>query len=128
MSIKLDVWLYGELRIFSKNANQVGFAQIDMDVPEGCRMRDLLDRLEMPTKARGITFISGNLSALPGFQPDLDHVLQDGDRVAMFDQRSMWPFQYRNGAAMVDEMRAAIADEPEKLMHHQHEEETGGED
>lgn len=126
MAIKLDVWLYGELRHYAKEKSQIGFAQLDLEVDEGCRMRDLLDLLNMPTAARGITFISGDLSALPGFQPDLEHVLRDGDRVAMFDQRSMWPFQYRNGAAMIEEMRQAVADEPEKLMHHQHTDEEQG--
>jgi len=126
LAIKLDVWLYGELRHYAKEKSQIGFAQLDLEVDEGCRMRDLLDLLNMPTAARGITFISGDLSALPGFQPDLEHVLRDGDRVAMFDQRSMWPFQYRNGAAMIEEMRQAVADEPEKLMHHQHTDEEQG--
>jgi len=83
-------------------------------------MRDLLERLNMPTSARGITFVNGNLSALPGFQPDLDHVFSNNDRVAMFDLRSMWPFQYRNGAAMTDAMRKAVEEHPEQLMHHEH--------
>ncbi len=38
-------------------------------------MRDLLAQLGMPTAQRGITFINGKLSAMPGLQPDLDHVL-----------------------------------------------------
>lgn len=120
MPIKLDVWLYGELRAYAKNANQKGFAQIELEVQEGYCMHDLLTMLDMPSTARGITFVSGNLSALPGFQPDLDHVFQDGDRIAMFDLRSMWPFQYRNGAAMTEAMRQAVADNPEQLLHHEH--------
>ncbi len=120
MTLKLEVWLYGELRKYAKTGSQIGYARVEMDVEDGFRMRDLLEVLEMPSSARGITFVSGNLSALPGFQPDLEHVFQDGDRVAMFDLRSMWPFQYRNGAAMTEAMRRAVADNPEKLMHHEH--------
>lgn len=120
LTIKLDIWLYGELRVYAGNSNQPGYAQIETEVPDGFCMRDLLTMLNMPSKARGITFVSGNLSALPGFQPDLEHVFQDGDRIAMFDLRSMWPFQYRNGAAMVEEMRQAVADNPEQLLHHEH--------
>jgi hypothetical protein len=30
------------------------------------------------------------------------------DRVALFDLKSMWPFQYRHGAAMTEEMKSAI--------------------
>lgn len=116
----LDVWLYGELRSYAKGENRIGYAQMTVEAPEGFCMRDLLERLELPTKARGITFVNGNLSALPGFQPDLGHVFQDGDRVAMFDLRSMWPFQYRNGAAMTDAMRQAVQEDPEQLLHHEH--------
>jgi len=62
----------------------------------------------MKTEERGITFINGDLSAMPGMQPDLGHALKDGDRVAFFHLRSMWPFQYRHGVAMIDEMQSAI--------------------
>ncbi len=47
-------------------------------------MADLLSYLAMPTEERGITFVNGELSAMPGLQPDLGHVLHDGDRVALF--------------------------------------------
>ncbi|MGC8878426.1 MAG: hypothetical protein ACP5R2_04320, partial [Anaerolineae bacterium] len=44
-------------------------------------------------------------------QPDLDHPLRDGDRVAFFHLKSMWPAQYRHGAAMTPELtRAAQAE------------------
>ncbi|HZU86301.1 MAG TPA: MoaD/ThiS family protein [Anaerolineaceae bacterium] len=121
IDIKLDVWLYGALRLYAKGENQIGFAQLAVTLPEGSCMRELLAKLEMPSKERGITFVNGNLSALPGFQPDLGHVFQDGDRVALFDLKSMWPFQYRNGAAMTDAMRQAIIDHPDQLIHHDHE-------
>ena len=123
MSIRLDVMLYGELRVYAKGAGKIGYAQLSVELPEDARMRDLLAWLEMPSKARGITFVNGYLSALPGFQPDLGDVLRDGDRVALFDLRSMWPFQYRNGAAMTEAMRQAVADHPEQLLHHQHDDE-----
>lgn len=77
-------------------------------------MRDLLHALEMPTEARGITFINGNLSAMPGLQPDLDHRLRDGDRVAFFDPKSMWPFQYRHDVAAIGEFKEALAAREDK--------------
>ncbi len=58
---------------------------------------------------------------MPGFQPDMDHVLKDNDRVAFFDLKSMWPFQYRHGVAMVDEMTTAMSAE-EKRLHTTYEE------
>ena len=66
---------------------------------------------------RGITFINGQLSAMPGLQPDLGHILKDGDRVAFFDLRSMWPFQYRHGAAVTEEMASAMADQKDDALH-----------
>ncbi len=71
-----------------------------MALPAGSRVEDLLKKLDLPTEERGITFINGNLSAMPNQQPDLDHLLEDGDRVAFFHLNSMWPFQYRDGATM----------------------------
>jgi hypothetical protein len=108
MEIKIDTWLYGELSQYSGEANQGSFANIQVSLDAGSKVRDLLTKLALPTEKRGITFINGNLSALPGLQPDLDHVLNNGDRIAFFHLRSMWPYQYRSGAAMTGELSAAI--------------------
>lgn len=45
---------------------------------------------------------------MPGLQPDLGYILKTNDRVAFFDLKSMWPFQYRHGAMMIDEMAQAL--------------------
>ena len=73
-------------------------------------MADLLSYLEMPTEERGITFVNGELSAMPGLQPDMGHILHDGDRVAFFHLKSMWPFQYRHGVPMISEMAEIMHD------------------
>jgi hypothetical protein len=87
-------------------------------LPQGSCIRDLLAKLDLPTEQRGITFINGNLSALPKIQPDLDHTLQNGDRVAFFHLRSMWPYQYRHGAAMTSELSATLDERSNQGMHH----------
>ena len=117
-SIHVDVWLYGELAGYAGETNQGSFANLQISLPETSTISDLLARIPMPTEARGITFVNGELSALPGLQPDLTHTLQDGDRVAFFDQRSMWPFQYRTGVAMVAEMSQAMQASPDQGLHH----------
>ncbi len=90
-------------------------------------MADLLAPLGMPTEERGITFINGQLGAMPGLQPDLVHVMQDGDRIGIFDLESMWPFQYRDGAAMIGEMAGAMAQEKDQSRHHTYRKQlTGG--
>jgi sulfur carrier protein ThiS len=104
MHIIIDTWLYGELARYAGDPDQSSFANIQVAIPEGSTVRDLLDQLDMPTEKRGITFINGNLSALPDIQPDLDHILMDGDRVAFFHLRSMWPYQYRQDASMASEL------------------------
>jgi hypothetical protein len=81
-------------------------------------MADLLARLGMRTEERGITFINGQLSAMPGLQPDLGHIFRDGDRVGLFDLKSMWPFQYRHGAMLTDEMARAMDVKKDHGLHH----------
>jgi hypothetical protein len=81
-------------------------------------MADLLTHLGMKTEERGITFINGQLSAMPGLQPDLGHILHDGDRVAFFDLKSMWPFQYRHGVMLTDEMAWAMDAEKDHGLRH----------
>jgi sulfur carrier protein ThiS len=108
MDISIDTWLYGELAHYGCESDQGGFANLLITLPEGSTVKDLLAQLNMPTEKRGITFINGNLSAMPDVQPDLDHILMNGDRVAFFHLRSMWPSQYRLGAAMIDELSTAL--------------------
>jgi sulfur carrier protein ThiS len=116
--ILLDVWLYGDLARYGGQAQKGGFANPKVELPEGSTMRDLLEYLQMPTEERGITFINGDLSAMPNMQPDLDHALRDNDRVAFFHLRSMWPFQYRHGIAMAKELTEAMHTSENQGLHH----------
>ena len=116
--ISVDTWLYGQLRHFGGAAAQNSFANLQIRLPEGSTMSDLLAYLQMPTEERGITFINGELSAMPRMQPDLEHQLRDGDRVAFFDPLSMWPFQYRSGVPMIGEMADAMHGGEETGLHH----------
>ena len=119
--IVVDTWLYGGLAQYGGSANQGSFANLPVRLPAGSTLGDLLAHLNMPTQARGLTFINGDLSAMPGLQPDLEHVLRDGDRVAFFDPRSMWPFQYRHGVAMIGEMAEAMRASKDQGLHHTYE-------
>lgn len=104
MGIEIDLFLYGELAGYASAKESFGYANIKVTVKEQSTVRELLAGLNLPTEKRGVTFINGKLSAMPGVQPDLEYALADHDRVALFDLRSMWPFQYRFGAPMVEEM------------------------
>jgi sulfur carrier protein ThiS len=114
--VTIDVWLYGPLAQYGGDSARKSHANLQIELPAESRLRDLLDHLSLPTEERGITFINGDLSAMPGLQPDLDHVLQDGDRVAFFHLRSMWPFQYRHGAGQTPAFARAMKDKG-KLFH-----------
>jgi hypothetical protein len=114
--ITVDVWLYGPLARYGGDAAGKFHANLHVTLPPGSRIRDLLDEMTLPTEERGITFINGNLSAMPGLQPDLDHVLEDGNRVAFFHLNSMWPFQYRHGVAMAPGMARAL-NEKDAIFH-----------
>ena len=116
--MSIDVWLYGTLARYGRERKQGSFANLQISLPEESTVTDLLARLGMPTEERGITFVNGQLSAMPGLQPDLGHILHGDDRVALFDLRSMWPFQYRHGAAMTDEMARAVATKGDAGLHH----------
>ena len=116
--IVLDVWLYGTLSRYGGGKGNGSFSNLRLRLPEASTVAHLLSRLKMPTEQRGITFINGRLSAMPGLQPDLSHILHNGDRVAFFDPKSMWPSQYRHGAALTDEMEQAMVAEKGHGLHH----------
>ena len=116
-TITVEVWLYGPLARYGGDAAGKTHANLHLELPAGSRIQDLLNRLELPTEERGITFINGDLSAMPDLQPDLDHLLEDGDRVAFFHLKSMWPAQYRDGAALAPGLARSM-DENKELFHH----------
>jgi hypothetical protein len=116
--ILVDVWLYGNLAAYAGEASQEGYANLQVRLAQSGTIAGLLAYLQMPTEKRGITFINGELSAMPGVQPDLSHPLCDGDRVAFFHLSSMWPFQYRHGVPMVSEMAKVMNTREDQAVRH----------
>ncbi len=116
-TIKIDVWLYGSLSKYGGGSAKKSYANPQVELPAGSRIIDLLDHLSLPTEERGLTFINGDLSAMPNLQPDLEHLLKDGDRVAFFHLQSMWPAQYRQGVDLAPGMSSELGAE-NKIFHH----------
>jgi hypothetical protein len=116
-TITVEVWLYGPLAQYGGDKSNRIAANLYVELPVLSTMRNLLGSLGLPTEERGITFINGDLCAMPGLQPDLDHCLQDHDRVAFFHLKSMWPFQYRHGAGQTPELAQALV---EQALFHDH--------
>ncbi|MEA3309839.1 MAG: MoaD/ThiS family protein [Chloroflexota bacterium] len=112
----IEIWLYGPLARYGGSEGNIA-ALVPAELPAQSTVADLLASLELPTEERGITFINGDLSAMPGLQPDLERPLVDGDRIAFFHLKSMWPFQYRHDAALTVEMRGAMQVRADGGMH-----------
>jgi sulfur carrier protein ThiS len=99
--IRLDLWLYGSLARFAPQGEKgPGHAHMSTEMPDGTTMDALLKQLNLPAEEKGITFRNSQLVDMPGMAADLQMALKDGDRIAIFDRRSMWPFQYRFGASV----------------------------
>jgi len=103
--ITVEVWLYGPIARYAGEQSQGSHAQLYMELADGSTMSDLLGRLGLPSEEKGITFVNGQLAALPGLDTDRDLVLHDGDRVGISHRQAMWPFQYRFGVNMTSELR-----------------------
>jgi molybdopterin converting factor small subunit len=107
--IRLDLWLYGSLaRFASQRQKGAGHAHVPTEMHEGATIGDLLRQLALPAEEKGITFLNSQLIDMPGMAADLEMELKDGDRIAMFDRRSMWPFQYRFGASISAELAEGL--------------------
>jgi sulfur carrier protein ThiS len=114
----VEVWLYGPMARYAGEASQGSFAQLNLELEEGSTVGDLVHQLGIPAEERGITFVNGNLAALPGLQADLNVVLHDDDRVGISHRKSMWPMQYRFGAQMTPELQETFREREDRGVHH----------
>jgi hypothetical protein len=119
-TIHVEVWLYGPLARYAGEQSQGSYAELHLDFPAGSTMQDLLDRLGLPTEEKGITFINGNLAALPGLDADRDVILHDGDRVGISHRKSMWPHQYRFGAATTSRLEEEFSRRKDHGIRHEY--------
>jgi hypothetical protein len=84
-SVSVAVRLYGELSCYGNTNPPTGnYSNINVQLPVGSTLKDLLDFLLMCTNERGFTFINEKMSAMPHVQPDLDYILQAGDQILFF--------------------------------------------
>ena len=117
-TIKVETWLYGPIARYAGEQSQGSYAQLDLEMPTGSTMRDLIARLGLPQEEKGITFVNGKLAALPGLDTDHEMVLHDGDRVGISHRRSMWPFQYRFGANLTPQLQERFRQRRDRGVHH----------
>lgn len=117
-NIRLEIWLYGPIARYAGEASRRSHAHLNVDMPEGSTLADLVNHLGIPAEERGITFVNGNLAALPGLDIDLDVVLRDGDRVGISHRKSMWPMQYRFGAQLTPQLEETFRQREDRGVHH----------
>lgn len=115
--MRIELWLYGPLSRYGGEADQGSHARLDLELAPRTTVKGMLELLGIPLEEKGITFINWKLSDMPGLAADLQRELAEGDRVALFHTKSMWPFQYRHGAAMTDELRLAMQNQDQGLHH-----------
>ena len=117
-SITVSVQLYGELSCYGKTIQQgENYSTINVQLPLGSTLEDLLEVLLMCTKERGFTFINEKMSATPNIQPDLDYQMQDHDRVLFFPFK-MLPTHLQFDMKMTDKMtRTVRTDENSNLSY-----------
>ncbi len=116
--MRIEVWLYGPLASYGGEADRGSYAQLYVELPDCSTIDDLVRHLGIPAGERGITFVNGNLAALPGVEADLSLELHDGDRVGISHRKSMWPFQYRFGAHLTPQLRDSFREQPDRGIHH----------
>ena len=118
MTIHVEVWLYGPIARYAGEQSQGSYAELHLEMAAGSTMQDLLDDVGLPAEEKGITFVNGNLAALPGLDTDRGLVLRDGDRVGIFHRRSIWPCQYRFGAQLTPQLQEAFREREDRGIHH----------
>ncbi len=116
--IRLEVWLYGPVAAYAGDKGQRAAASMQLEMPDGSTLGSLLDQLGIPTEEKGMVFVNGQLTDMPGLDVGRSHVLKNGDRIGLFHRKTMWPFQYRHGASISPELAAALDKLEGGALHH----------
>jgi hypothetical protein len=103
--ITVEVALYGTLARFGGGTH---VAQIELELEPGSGKADLLASLGIPEDEKGFVFINAVLCDVPGLTTELDKPLKDGDHLGIFSTTHMWPYQYRDGIRMTENLTKAL--------------------
>jgi len=101
----VNVTLYGDIAPYGGGSH---IATLDLDLPEGSTVENLLEHLSLPPEERGYLFINAVLYDAPGLYASQDEALHEGDHVGIFSTRHMWPYQYRDGIHLSDSLQEAM--------------------
>lgn len=112
-TITIDVAVYGPL------ARAVGGKHIatkEVTLNAGVTLGYLRGQLGIKEEDTGYIFINSILCDVPGLNASQNLPLNDGDHIGFFSKVHMWPYQYRDGAPMTQELKEALKERG--AMHH----------
>ena len=112
-NIQVHVSLYGSLARY-QGGKHVAITEVKL--PAGACKADLLAHLGIQNEERGYLFINAVLCDVPGLVTGEGQVLKEGDHVGIFSVDRIWPYQYRDGVRMSEELTEAL--KIHGAMHH----------
>lgn len=101
----INVTLYGDI---ARYAGGKHIASQEVQLGDKACVKDLLQKLGVPSDERGYLFINAVLHDAPGLYASQQAALHDGDHVGIFSIKHMWPYQYRDGIRMSEALEEAI--------------------
>jgi hypothetical protein len=104
--MNVEVALYGALAQYAGGKH---VKQLELPMPSGTTIKDLLEHFQIPTEEKGYLFINAILSDAPGLNASLGETLHEGDHIGIFSIKHMWPYQYRDGVRMSESLKAEMA-------------------
>ncbi len=111
--LNVNVAIYGSL---SKIAGGRHIAILDLQMPSGSHLGNLLEQLQIPMDQTSYIFLDAVLCDVPGLVIVHDEPLKDGSHVGIFSTGYMWPYQYRDGMPMSSALTVAM--QKVGAMHH----------
>lgn len=105
LSISVHVSLYGDL---AKYAGGHHIAQTKIVLDGNKNIGNLLDKLTISADEKGYIFKNAVLCDVPGLDAAREESLCDGDHVGIFSTQHMWPYQYRDGIRMSDNLARTL--------------------
>lgn len=122
--IKVNVALYGKI---AQKKGGKNLAQFNVELPSGSSKADLYSLIGITPEERGFAFITAVLCDMPGLITDGGEILKDGDHVGIFSVDYMWPYQYRDGVRMSENLKKALHERGELgAMHHTYKDTSSG--
>lgn len=112
-TIQVSVSLYGSIARYGGGHH---VSSEVMELPKGSTKGDLIRLLGIPETERGYLFVNAVLFDVPDLYTGRGIELRDGDHVGIFAYDRVWPYQYRDGVQMTEELKRLM--EEHGAMHH----------